>query len=134
MINIRIETIPNEKQRYKTIGDWFYVDLAYRNNGEEPQQRTVIRVSDLDEPKFEFLVALHELVEMFLCHERGVTEKQVDDFDIYWKGDGDPGNDPAAPYWKEHQFASVIERMMAHELGVDWQQYEKRLDEVDEGK
>jgi len=36
---------------------------------------------------------------------------------------GEPGDDPRAPYYREHQFASGMERLMAAELGVDWQQY-----------
>jgi hypothetical protein len=35
----------------------------------------------------------------------------------------EPGDDPRAPYYREHQFASGMERLMAAELGIDWQQY-----------
>jgi hypothetical protein len=73
MINIAIDTIPHDHQRYDTVGDWF-----------TEQGQTVIRVSDLDNSRMEFLVALHEFVEMFLCHERGISEKSVDDFDFNW--------------------------------------------------
>jgi hypothetical protein len=120
MIGILITSVPHESQRYNTVGDWF---------SDNP---VLVRVSDLNDSRFELLVALHELVEMSLCQERGITAKDVDEFDFNWKGEGEPGDDPAAPYFKEHQFASIIERMMAHELGVDWQAYNKKLDEQGE--
>ena len=120
MIDITISTVPQEQQRYDTAGDYFT---------DEPLHVT-IRVSDLKNPRYEFLIALHEMVEMFLCHNRGIGEDMVDKFDFAFKGAGEPGDDPNSPYFREHQFATVIERMMAHELGVDWQSYNKRLEEV----
>jgi hypothetical protein len=67
---------------------------------------------------------------MFLCLERGIGEDMVDKFDMAFKGEGEPGDDPECPYFKEHRFATIIEQLMAHELGVDWQSYNKRLDEI----
>lgn len=120
MIDITITTIPQEQQRYDTKGDWF---------SDEPWHIT-IRVSDLGNPRYEVLVALHEFLEMFLCHDRGIGEDMVDKFDFAWKGEGEPGDDPNAPYFKEHQFATIIERLMAHELDVDWATYNQRLNEI----
>jgi hypothetical protein len=120
MIDITITTIPQNQQRYFTAGDYF---------SEGPLHST-IRVSDMGDARYELLVALHEFVEMFLCHERGIGEDMVDKFDFEYEGEGEPGDDPEAPYFKEHQFASIIERLMAHELGVDWQSYNKRLEEI----
>ncbi len=116
---ITIDTIPCDHQRYPTAGDWFW-----------DQGQTVIRVSDLGDPGMEFLVGLHELVEMFLCQTRGISQKAVDDFDFDWEGEDEPGDHPTCPYFKEHQFATIIERLMAHELGVDWFVYNQRLNEI----
>jgi hypothetical protein len=133
-MDIEIKTIAAAKQRYETVGDWYDVTKAYPTIGDEPDHRTVIVVSKFPDEKHEFLIALHEMVEMYLCHARGITVKMVDEFDFGWKGDGEPGDDPAAPYCREHQFASVIERMMAHELGVDWEEYEKQIEAVSKGE
>ena len=65
-----------------------------------------------------FLIALHELVEVMLCRQRGITQQAVDDFDMAFKGDGEPGDEPDAPYRREHQFANKIENMVAHEMGM----------------
>ncbi len=120
MIDITITTIPQDQQRYDTAGDYF---------SDQPLHVT-IRVSDFGNPRYEFLVALHEITEMFLCHDRGIGEDMVDKFDFAWEGEGEPGDDPESPYFKEHQFATIIERLMAHELDVDWATYNQRLHEI----
>lgn len=116
-MNIRIEFIPNSQQRYASWGDWFY-----DKNGD-----LVIRVSndipELPTPEHQFLVALHELIEVKLCEKRGITQKMVDDFDMGAVAasipkEEEPGDHPEAPYRKEHRFAMLIEHLMAHELGL----------------
>ena len=120
---IKIETIPHASQRYPSVGDWFDKDDVLN-----------IKVSEELPDKEAFLVALHELVEVMLCKDRGITEEQVDEFDMEYeknRPDGDesePGDDPKAPYRKEHFFATNIERLMAAELGVDWEQYADHIE------
>ena len=116
--SISIEFVNHEDQRYDTVGDWFYT----------PDGGLVVRVSR-DDPEFptedsQVLVAIHELVEVLLCRKRGITQAQVDEFDM-GKGSPEnipegeePGDQPGAPYRKEHRFAMLIEHLMAHELGV----------------
>lgn len=122
MLDIRIKTIPHEEHRYDTSGDWWFTN--------RPKTRVEIRVSDFGNPDHEFLLALHELVEMWLCRRRGISQRAVDRFDVAYekkRREGDetePGDDPQAPYYREHQFACGIERLMAAELGVNWQEYE----------
>ena len=85
---------------------------------------------------FALLVALHELIEVALCEERGITCEQVDNFDKSFELHREPGNkdepgdDPAAPYRKEHFFATNLERLLAAELGIDWAEYERKLNEL----
>ncbi len=109
MPRIIIETIPAEKQRYDTLGDW-----RYNENGD-----LIITVSDYSvlEPSG-FLIALHELVEVALCRRRGVSQDAVDNFDMAFAGEGEPGDDPGSPYRREHRFSMMIEHLVAHEMGV----------------
>ena len=125
-MKINIETIPHEKQRYPTVGDWWW-----DNDGT-----IQIRVSEMYNEKYEFLVALHECVEIMLCKERGITEEEVSDFDIKFEAEremkqhseeDEPGDDDRAPYKSEHFFATNIERQMALELDVDWNQYDSAV-------
>lgn len=124
-MNISIRTVPHKDQRYPTPGDFFEKDgvLCIRVSQELPEKEAL-------------LVALHELIEVTLCKDRGITEKQVDDFDMQFEKDresgrhsiaAEPGDHPDAPYRKEHFFATNLERLMAAELGVDWAAYEYRI-------
>lgn len=122
MKKITIEIVDHHDQRYPTCGDWFTEkDAAGQVLG------ITIRVSRLPHWKLEFLVALHELVEMALCDSAGVGEREVDQFDLAYTGEGEPGNDMSAPYWAYHQEAEGIERMVAALLRVNWQEYERAI-------
>lgn len=122
-MNIIIETIPHSEQRYLTVGDW----------KRDTDGTLRIRVSEEIGNKYALLVALHELIEVSLCEDRGITCEQVDAFDMKFEqerkpgDDSEPGNHADAPYRNEHVFATAIEREMATQLGVDWEQYEKTL-------
>ncbi len=119
-MKIIIETIPHERQRYDTVGDYFWgLDGALH-----------IWVSALASEKMEFLVALHEMVEYMLCEHHEIGIETIDAFDMAWKphdGIEEPGDDLAAPYYAEHQCAMGIERTVAAMLGVNWVEYERRI-------
>lgn len=93
--------------RYDTLGDWFADDSGL-----------CIQVSDEVPPDEQFLMALHELVEWKLCAIRGIPQSAVDEFDLKFTGVGEPGDDPAAPYRREHRFSMLVEMLMAHEMGL----------------
>ena len=118
-----IEIIPHDQQRYPTVGDWFFDEAG----------NLTIRISQLSDWRLEMLVALHELVEVLKCKHDGVSQESVDAFDIAYEkarpegDDSEPGDDPKAPYVKQHCLATGIERIMAAELGVNWKAYEDEL-------
>lgn len=119
-MKIVIESIPHAAQRYDTLGDWWF----------DPAGVLQIRVSNDQalgggppDEREQFCIELHELVEARLCQERGITQKQVDDFDKLHLTEGhntevEPGDDPRAPYREEHRFAMIVEHLMARELGL----------------
>ena len=82
------------------------------------------------------LVAVHELVEVLLCKHRGITAAKVDAFDKAFEkarkpgNEDEPGDDPKAPYRKEHFFATNIEALLSAELGVDWAKYEREINDL----
>jgi len=123
-MKITIETIPHTQQRYPTVGDWF----------TDTDGTLVIRVSDLGDSRMEALVAIHELVEVLLCQHKAIPQAEVDAFDIKFEatrmpGNTDePGDDPQAPYKRQHCLATGIERTMASALDVDWSEYEGKLE------
>lgn len=126
-MKITIETIPHEQHRYTTVGDWYF-----DKNGD-----LVIRVSKLSDEKLEMLIAVHELIEVLTCKYEGVTQEQVDKFDMEDFSYEDhpneePGDDPNAPYKSQHCLATGIERLLAARWGVDWKTYEKELTDLPE--
>lgn len=125
-MKIVIETVPHKSHRYATCGDWF-----------RDQEGTLhIKVSEEIGETAAFLVALHELIEHKLCEKRGITQNTVDCFDVQFEDERKPGNtdepgdDPKAPYRKEHFFATSIERLVAAELGVDWTMYDAAINDL----
>lgn len=115
---IEIKTQPHPHHRYPTLGDYV---------GHE--RLRFIQVSEMGNCKYEFLIALHELIEQALQIERGIPEEAITKFDKEFKGEGEPGDDKSAPYYKEHQFATKIEKLVCEELGLDWNAYERYLNE-----
>ena len=124
-MQINIKTIPHNEQRYDTCGDYYDTD-----------ESTEIKVSDLGNEDYEFLVAVHELIEQYLCKKRGIKELDITDFDEVFEmkrvqGNTDePGDDKNAPYRREHFFATSIERLVSAEIGVDWSEYDKAINEL----
>jgi hypothetical protein len=118
-LRINIQTIPHDKQRYPTCGDWFY----------DRDGVLQIRVSEMRNNRHEMAVALHELIEAALCMVAHVEAWHVDDFDKNWEGapKDEPGNDPKAPYHHQHVTASICERAIAQCLEISWNDYEKTI-------
>ncbi len=131
MLNVEIKTIPHNQHRYPTVGDYFY-------NFDAEKIKTIIHVSDMKNESYEFLVSIHEQIEEFLTRLRGISEDSITAFDINFEKNrkdedfSEPGNDPKAPYFKEHQFATIIEKFIALELGVDWNIYDETICRLDD--
>jgi hypothetical protein len=130
-MNAAITVIDHDKQRYPTVGDWDFNVMAKGTSLEQTQ--VDIYVSKMGNEDYEFLVGIHELIEAYLCRKRGISEGSVTAFDIEFEskrpsGNTDePGCDPAAPYYKEHLYATGIEKQISTELNVSWSEYEKTI-------
>lgn len=123
---IKILTIPAAEQRYDTVGDYWWPSV----------ERLEVRVSELGNEDFNFLVAVHELIEAYLCKRRGISEPSITAFDIAFEvrrekglesAEAEPGNSPTAPYRAEHRIATTIEYLVARELGVSWEEYDNAV-------
>ena len=120
-IDLDVRTIPHEHQRYATVGD--YVDDSFR--------RVHITVSCMRNWRYELLVAVHEMVEYYLCKEAKIKMEDIDAFDKTYElqrlpdDDSEPGDSVLAPYHEQHVAATRIEKFIAAELGVNWTTYDK---------
>jgi hypothetical protein len=122
-VRIECDSYPKEEIRCAQAGDWAY-------------SKRLIEVKSIQMPdwRYELLVQVHELVEAALCKHRGITDEAVTAFDAQFEiereaglhtPEAEDGDDPRAPYRKEHFTATNIERQLAAELDVDWALYEK---------
>lgn len=127
-MNIHAKTIPHNQQRYETVGDYF----RKTSTGTDE-----FCISDMANVDYEFLVLIHELIEQHLTVKRNILESDITRFDIAFEelraelpeliGDMEPGDMTNAPYHKEHVFATGIEKIIAAELGVNWDDYDKTV-------
>lgn len=123
-MRITIETIPHSSQRYPTCGDWQW---------EDDGDSLTIKVSKLTDWRREALIAVHELIEVLMCRNDGVSQRSVEDFDMAYEktrpehDNSEPGDSPDAPYRRQHFVATNIERQLADALGVKWHEYESEI-------
>lgn len=132
-MDINVKIIPHKEQRYETLGDWWFVWSSIVDSRSHVISLE-IRVSDLGKVNYNYLTAMHEQIEAMLCLTRGIKEEDVSTFDKMYevkyqaKESGyevdDPGSHYLAPYRKEHFFATSLERLMAAELNVNWEDYD----------
>lgn len=129
-MKVNIETIPHAEQRYDTCGDWWWEEGSVLQ----------IRVSSLGDTFMEQLIAFHEYAEALQCAKVGIKEEDVTAFDKNFEearkmlplhlGNAEPGNSPDAPYKIPHQVATSLERNLANALGIDWNKYEKAVNNL----
>lgn len=118
-MRIIIDTLDHSVQRYDTAGDyWIDQDSTWQ-----------IRVSKMDNWKMELLIALHELYEMSLCFDKGIKEEDITKFDVEFEAKrlegnlDEPGDDKNAPYYNEHQIATIFEKESARIFSINYDEY-----------
>jgi hypothetical protein len=134
-MNISIQTIRHDEQRYETCGDWYFSKgrNGVPGDGDMDTGWLRINVSAMKDWRYELLVAVHELVEVAIAKNNGITVEEVDAFDMAFEskrksGNTDePGDDSKCPIKREHCIATGVERILAAELGVDWKKYESSI-------
>lgn len=119
-------SIPHSDHRYSTVGDW---QFRYAPGG---CVRIDVEVSATEDWRHASLIAVHELIEAILCRHRGISQDEVDSFDLAHPELDDPGASESAPYHREHMFALAAERELAAALDVDWTEYTTALDSLDD--
>lgn len=117
-MKIVIQTIPHKLHRYETVGDYW----------RDADGTLQIRVSDLGDARAETLIAIHELIEHTLTEAAGITNQQIDDFDMGHPELDDPGGSEFAPYHHQHTLATSVEMLMCAWLGWSWAGYNRVVD------
>lgn len=121
---INVEVIKHKDQRYETCGDWY---TALRDYELIDLQ---VKVSDTGDSHYNQLIAVHEIVEAILCTAHGIPESYVTEWDKANPDSPDPGSIPGCPYYRQHMIATMIERVIAAELDINWNDYEATLERL----
>lgn len=120
-MNITIKVVPPSEMRPSVDG----VDWYWENGNLE------VRVAPMSDWRREVMLGFHEAIEAVLCQFNGVSQQAVDAFDTEYdkthSTDCSAGDDPLAPYHREHTLATAVERMLAYALRVQWGEYDKEL-------
>jgi|SRR5581483_9600682 hypothetical protein len=129
---IDINSLPPSEMRYNTVADWVVTT-------DEKEEKTLhLYYPDLpfvhERPDLLFLLLTHEQIEAEICLHMGISQQDVDEFDMEFEknrqfGDnGEPGDHLAAPYYVAHQLAEAVEKTLALKMKIDWNFYGKWVD------
>lgn len=118
--NSIITIVPHETQRYDTAGDYRDINESW----------TEFRISEMDNPDYEFLLIVHEFIEEHLTRRRGITDDIITEWDVNHINHPDPGSIEGCPYHAEHLFATFIEKEVCHKLGIDWNEYSESFEKL----
>jgi hypothetical protein len=125
-LKIHIETAPFETLRNKQVDDYWY----------DSDGTLQIRVAEeLSDERRQHAVIIHALWEALTCRHTGVIVQMIDWWDEHFQTFGLPptveaGDDPQCPYYRQHQMATIIERLFIEETGDNWQEYEKEVESL----
>jgi hypothetical protein len=125
-MKIELKSVDPNVIRYSTCGDWEWL----------PGDHLKVTVPDYgSQEDSAFLVALHEMVEAWLCKKAGILESDVSKWDIDHPELEEPGDHEDAPYHEQHKVATEIEKMVAAAMKKNWDGHNKWVgnaaDEVD---
>jgi hypothetical protein len=89
-----------------------------------------VEIQELNDEDYEFLLAIHCLVENKLIEKRKINKSDIDEFEKSYYSNmkisglqDDPGDDPSSPYHNEHLFATFIEMQIAKEMNISWKSF-----------
>lgn len=120
-MRIEIKTVDPSAMRYPTAGDWEWL----------PDGALMLTVPEYGGNDVSvLLVAIHEMIEAYLCKRDGITDEMVTKFDTDNPLLEEPGDDLAAPYHKQHVIAMAIEKDCATATRTDWKAHDNWVFDV----
>lgn len=147
--------IEHAQQSYDTIGDWNFIaptqathirvsklpDRRFeilvavhelveaewcRQHGITPEEVTAFDLAFEERRQKQITRLEQQLGRLISKRARGATVISTKRLLRDWR-QREPGDDPEAPYFEGHQFATKIEKQIARELGVEWKVYEAAI-------
>lgn len=128
MIPTVIKSVDIENARYPTLGDYFFENsIRY------------FQITNTGEDLLDDLIFLHEFIEEIITRHRGIKEEDILKHDLWveeevkagrYPDDAEPGEHEKSPYRREHLFAEKIEKMVAKELKINWDEYSEHINKL----
>lgn len=131
-MKLNIEVIPHKSQKCGITGEWW----------TDPDGVVQIRVSRFGDSRYEALHIVHEVAEWAasMMHPEIMSDELTDKYDEEFlrkreagelpKGLEEPGFGPGCPYGPGHHIATGFELILCPSMGVNWMEYQRRIDEV----
>jgi hypothetical protein len=126
----KLEVYPKEMIRADQAGDW-----GCARGGVE----IVAASAEMSDRRSELAVCIHELIEAWMCREKGITDQQVTKFDYMFEREraegkhgpfDEAGDDPRAPYRVQHEAATIVEKAVVFVLGLPWREHEANVNAI----
>ena len=129
LTDVHIKIIPQKEHRERFyVGDYW----------EEDEGATLqVRATDLGDWQKSMAIIQHELLEYLLCRNRGIEEPDILAFDRLFEkeqrvthGTNEAGDDPRAPYRREHEVSNIVENIYLYEMGITQKEYNDAIDKA----
>ena len=153
-MKIDFQIIPHKKHRYPTVGDYFFVRkvLNFRVSKMSDARYAIlvflhelieffmcrqagVKMNDIDKFDTEYEAGRDKITHQ--SHSlRGAVYNGLVIHETQTKAPcgcayrEEPGDDPHAPYFMQHQTATKCERLIAKALGVNWGEYEREVESL----
>lgn len=128
-MNMIFKTVTMKEQPFLTQGDW----------QTDKDGNMVSTIAECEDWRFWAIVAIHEMVEYFICKLRGVTIEDCNKFDaMYEEGyrsgkiplDKEAGYDKRCPYHRGHVWGDRFAWVLAKLLRVKIKDYNRYMDKL----
>lgn len=128
-MRILIETVPHKRNRNNQVGDYRYLEDG----------TLYVTVSDLGDDNMNWLIGIHEMIEERTSKNEGISEHEITEYDEKYEKkrenglvdiNSENGFSSDCIYKKYHTIATGIEMILAAQLGVDWTEYEQKVNEL----
>ena len=122
-----LKTAPMKRIRNNQAGDW------------KVGKHIVAISAKMDCSESELAIAIHELIEAWICRKQGITDEQVTAFDAMFENErnrgqhnlfDEAGDDVRAPYFDAHQRATSVENEVCSALKLTWSQHESNVNSL----
>ena len=121
-LTIFVRSIPMSWNLFSTAGNW----------GVGEDGSILVTLTETSDWRYQAIVLMHEMTEIFWCKNNAVTGEACDAFDAIWekelnsgihRPEEEAGFDKRCPYRGGHVWGARIEHLFCWILGVKWRVY-----------